>query len=115
MFEALSDWFLSLGSEYGVNPWIFGAIYVGAIPFFIASIGWLVKNARAGKSTVLPTMSAGFFFVSAYIYLAIVGNNIPVWVWIFLAVLVLWGAISQVRQTRAKIAAAKAEEATTEA
>lgn len=115
MFEAISEWFLSLGANYGVNPWIFGAIYVGAIPFFLASIGWLVKNARAGKSTVLPTLSAGFFFVSAYIYLAIVGNNIPVWVWIFLAVLIVWGAFSQIRQTRKKIAEAKAENAITEA
>lgn len=112
MFETLSQWFLSLGEDYGVNPFIFGAIYIGAIPFFIASIAWLVRNARAGRSTVLPTMAAGFFFVSAYLYLAIVGNNIPVWVWIFLAVLIVWGAISQVRQTRKKIAEAKAAEGT---
>ena len=104
MFDAISQWFLSLGETYGVNPWIFGAIYVGAIPFFLLCVGWIVKNARAGKSTVLPTMLAGFFFVSAYLYLAIAGRNIPVWVWIFLAVLVVWGAVSQVRQTRRKIA-----------
>lgn len=109
MIEAFSDWFLSLGAVYGVNPWIFGAIYVGAIPFFLLSIGWLVKNARAGKSTVLPTMLAGFFFVSAYIYLAITGRNIPVWVWIFLAALVVYGAWSTIRDTRRKIAAAKTE------
>ncbi|QZH75589.1 MAG: hypothetical protein JY451_02970 [Erythrobacter sp.] len=109
MIEALSDWFFSLGENYGVNPWIFGAIYVGAIPFFLASVGWIVKNARAGKSTVLPTMLAGFCFVSAYLYLAVVGRNIPAWVWIFLAVLVVYGAVSQVRQTRRKIAAAAAE------
>ncbi|KLE35394.1 hypothetical protein [Aurantiacibacter luteus] len=104
MIEAAQDWFLSLGEDYGVNPWIFGAIYVGAIPFFLASVGWIVKRARAGRSTVLPTMLAGFFFVSAYLYLAIAGRNIPVWVWIFLAVLIVWGAVSQVRQTRRKIA-----------
>lgn len=109
MIEAFTDWFLSLGANYGVNPWIFGAIYFGAIPFFLACIAWIVKSARAGKSTVLPTMLAGFFFVSAYLYLAIAGRNIPVWVWIFLAVLVVWGAVSQVRQTRRKIAAAEAE------
>lgn len=108
MIEAISEWFFSLGENYGVNPWIFGGIYVGAIPFFLFCIGWLVKNARAGKSTILPTMLAGFFFVSAYLYLAIAGRNIPVWVWIFLAVLVVWGAISQVRQTRRKIAEARA-------
>jgi uncharacterized membrane protein YhaH (DUF805 family) len=109
MIEAFTDWGLSLGANYGVNPWIFGAIYVGAIPFFFASIAWLVKRARAHRSTVVPTLCAGFCFVSAYLYLAIAGRNIPVWVWIFLAVLVLYGAISTIRDTRRKIAAARAE------
>ncbi|GAA0280201.1 hypothetical protein GCM10009127_21680 [Alteraurantiacibacter aestuarii] len=108
MIEAFQDWFLSLGENYGVNPWVFGAIYVGAIPFFLASITWLVTRARAHRSTVVPTMLAGFFFVSAYLYLAIAGRNIPVWVWIFLAVLVVYGAWSTIRDTRRKIAAAKA-------
>ena len=38
-----------------------------------------------------------------------VGQNIPVWVWIFLAVLVVCGAWSTIRDTRRKIAAARAE------
>ncbi len=109
MLAEFNQWFLSLGAEYGVNPYIFGAIYVGAIPFFLGSIGWLIRRARAGQSTVLPTMFAGFFFVSAYLYLAIAGRNIPVWVWIFLAVLIIYGAWSSIRDTRRKIAAAKAE------
>ncbi len=108
MLDTINQWFLSLGAEYGVNPYIFGAIYIGAIPFFILSIAWLVRSAKAGKSTVLPMMSAGFFFVSAYIYLAIAGRNIPTWVWVFLAALVAYGAWSTVRDTRRKIAAAKA-------
>ena len=107
MIETVQEWFLSLGSEYGVNPWIFGAIYVGAIPFFLASIAWLVRRARAGRSTVVPTLLAGFFFVSAYLYLAIAGRNIPVWVWIFLAVLVIYGAFSTIRDTRRKIGQAE--------
>ena len=105
MLSDLNQWFLSLGAEYGVNPYIFGGIYVGAIPFFLVSIAWLVKRARAGRSTVVPTMLAGFFFVSAYIYLAIAGRNIPVWVWIFLAALIVYGAWSTIRDTRKKIAA----------
>ncbi len=110
MLESINQWFLSLGAEYGVNPYIFGAIYVGAIPFFILSIGWLVRNAKASKSTLLPTMCAGFCFVSAYIYLAIAGRNIPLWVWIFLAALIAYGAWSSIRDTRKKIAAAKGED-----
>ena len=103
MLADINQWFLALGAEYGVNPYIFGGIYVGAIPFFLLSVGWLVKRARAGKSTVLPTMLAGFFFVSAYLYLAIAGRNIPVWIWIFLAALVIYGAFSTIRDTRKKI------------
>ena len=109
MLESINAWILAQGAQYNVNPYIFVAIYVGAIPFFLASIAWLVKRARAGRSTVLPTMLAGFFFVSAYIYLAIFVQDIPLWVWIFLAVLIAYGAWSQVRETRKKIAAAKSE------
>lgn len=109
MLENAEAWFLSLGTDYGVNPWIFGAIYVGAIPFFLLSIAWLVRRARAGRSIVAPAMLAGFFFVSAYLYLAIAGRNIPLWVWLFLALLVVWGAFTTIRDTRAKVAAARSD------
>jgi O-antigen/teichoic acid export membrane protein len=103
MWESLQAWFLSFGQEYGVNPVIFGAIYVGAIPFFTLSIAWLVRNKRAGKSIVLPVLSAGCFFVSAYVYLAIAGKNIPEWVWIFLGALIVYGTYSTVKSVRSKI------------
>ena len=103
MLDAFNDWLLALGAQYNVNPYVFGAIYVGAIPFFFASIAWLAKRARAGRSTVVPTLLAGFFFVSAYLYLGIYGQDIPLWVWIFLGALILYGAWSTVRDTRAKI------------
>tara|TARA_B100000678_G_scaffold220221_1_gene187557 strand:+ start:656 stop:1006 length:351 start_codon:yes stop_codon:yes gene_type:complete len=109
MLESINEWILALGAQYNVNPYVFAGIYVGAIPFFLASIAWLVKRARAGRSTLLPTMLAGFFFVSAYLYLAIFGQDIPLWVWIFLAALIAYGAWSQVRETRRKITAAKAD------
>lgn len=109
MLEDAHAWIIALGGQYNVNPYVFGAIYVGAIPFFLASIAWLVQRARAGRSTVVPTMVAGFFFVSAYLYLAIFGQDIPLWVWLFLAALVIYGALSTIRDTRRKIATAKEE------
>ena len=63
MWEAFTEWFLSLGDQYGVNPIIFGSIYVGAIPFFTLSVGWLVRNLRRKKPIVLPALSASFFFI----------------------------------------------------
>jgi ABC-type Co2+ transport system permease subunit len=103
--ESLKDWFLSLGTQYGVNPIIFGAIYVGAIPFFSLSIGWLIKNYRSGKSIVLPALSAMFFFVSAYIYLIFAGKNVPIWVYGVVILLIVIGAYSTIQKVRKQIKA----------
>ncbi len=109
MFDTIREWFLGLGAAYGVDPLVFGAIYVGAIPFFMASVAWLVRNARTGRSVVVPALAAGFFFVSAYLYLIVAGRNVPAWVYTFVVLLVVGGAWSTVRSVRAKVAAAKAD------
>ncbi len=103
MWESFVNWFMSLGEAYGVNPFIFGGIYIGAIPFFSLSIAWLVRNYRKGNSIVLPAMSAMFFFISAYIYLIIVGNNVPWWVYGIVVILVVYGAYSTFKKVRRQI------------
>lgn len=108
MLDALHNWFLGLGAQYGVNPLVFGAIYVGAIPFFTASVAWLVRNARRGRSVVAPALAAGVFFVSAYLYLIGAGRNVPAWVYGFIVLLVAVGAWSTVRSVRKKVADARA-------
>ena len=110
MFDAVREWFFGLGAEYGVDPLIFGAIYVGAIPLFTASVAWLVRNARRGRSVVVPALMAGFFFVSAYLYLIVAGENVPWWVYALVAALVTGGAWSTVRSVRAKVAEARTED-----
>lgn len=103
MWQAFVDWFLGLGAQYGVNPIIFGSIYVGAIPFFTLSLGWLIRNLRQKKSIVLPGLSAGFFFISAYLYLLIAGQNIPVWVYGVVVLLIGVGVYSTVQKVRAGV------------
>jgi ABC-type Co2+ transport system permease subunit len=102
-FEAIKIWFMSLGDQYGVNPIVFGAIYVGAIPFFTLSVGWIVNNYRKKKSILLPMSSTGFFFISAYLYLIIVGKNVPLWVYGFIALLVITSGYSTIRKVKGKI------------
>lgn len=102
-WTAIRDWFLGLGQQYHVNPLIFGAIYIGAIPFFTASIAWLVRRYRRHESIVLPTLSAGFCFISAYLYLIIAGHNVPLWVYAVVIALIILGAISTIRKVRRQI------------
>jgi len=102
-WEAAKVWFLSLGEKYNVNPVVFGSIYVGAIPFFFASLAWLVRRIKARKSIILPVMLTAFFFTSAYLYLLIAGRNIPLWVYLFIAAVILYGIVSTVQQVRKKL------------
>jgi len=101
--EAFIDWFMGLGERYNVNPIVFGSIYVGAIPFFTASIAWLVRNLRRRRSIVAPVLSASFFFVSAYLYLIVVGRDIPLWVYFFVAAMVAFGIFSTLRKIRGQL------------
>ncbi len=111
MLDDLTTWFFGLGEAYGVDPLIFGAIYVGAIPLFALSVAWLVRNVRQKKSPVVPALAAGVCFVSAYVYLLVAGENVPLWVYGAVVILVVGGAWSAVRSVRGKIAAAKTEDA----
>ncbi len=104
MWETFTEWFLSLGDQYGVNPIIFGSIYVGAIPFFTLSIARLIRNLRRKQSIVLPALSASFFFVSAYLYLLVAGRNIPLWVYGFIAVMIAYGVYSTIKKIRTQAA-----------
>lgn len=103
LWENIQVWFLGLGENYGVDPIIFGSIYVGAIPFFTLSVAWIVRNYRRGKSVTFPVLSAGLFFVSAYLYLFIVGENIPWWVYVFIIAMMAYFAYSSYKSTRKKM------------
>jgi hypothetical protein len=96
------NWFASLGRKYNVNPAVFGGIYVGAIPFFTLCVAWIANNLRRRKSIVLPVLAASLFFISAYLYLLIVGHNIPAWVYVVIVGMIGFGVYSTVRKIRAK-------------
>lgn len=96
-WETFKEWFLSLGGKYNVNPYIFGSIYIGAIPLFFLCLRWTIKNSKHKKSFVLPLLLTGFCFISAYLYLIIAGKNIPVWVYIFIGVMIVYGIYSSVK------------------
>jgi len=97
---SFKDWFLGLGEVYGVNPVIFGSLYVGSIPFFTLSLGWVIKNIRQKKPIAIPILLTGIFFISAYLYLIIAGRNIPFWVYLFIMGMVAFGVISTLNKLR---------------
>ena len=107
LFEIAKLWLLGLGHQYGVDPLIFGGIYVGATPLFTLSIVWLVRNYRKEKSILLPSLLSVFFFISAYLYLIIEGENVPWWIYGLVLLMISYGGWTTVRLVRKKISAIK--------
>jgi CHASE2 domain-containing sensor protein len=101
-WETFKEWFLSLGEKYHVNPFIFGGIYIGAIPFFFISLSWTIKNIRKKRSIVFSVLLTCFFFISAYLYLLIAGRNIPVWVYVIIVLMIGYGIFSAIRKVKEK-------------
>ena len=101
-WEIFKEWFLGLGQKYNVNPYIFGGIYIGAIPFFFFFLYRTIKKIRQKKSYVLQALLTGFFFISSYLYMIIVGKNIPFWVYIFIALMIFYGFYSTIKKIKAK-------------
>ncbi|MEO6667866.1 MAG: hypothetical protein ABIN36_00225 [Ferruginibacter sp.] len=102
LWETFKEWFLNLGEKYHVNPYIFGSIYLGAIPFFFIFLYRTIRNIKNKKSIVLPALLTSFFFISAYLYLIIIGRNIPVWVYIFIGLVVIYGTYSTIKKIKEK-------------
>ncbi len=98
---------MELGARHGVNPLIFAGIYVGAIPFFFASVYWVVHSYRQKKSLVLPSSLAGFFFCSAYLYLILFGRDLAWYVYAIVVTFLGVGAARAYKQVRAKMSAAE--------
>lgn len=101
-WETFKHWFLSLGDKYNVNPYIFGGIYVGAIPLFFLCLRWTIRRGKRGKSMVVPALLTGLCFISAYLYLLIAGKNVPGWVYIFIGLMVVYSIYSTTKRIKEK-------------
>lgn len=100
--QAIHEWLMGLSADYNVNPYIFAAIYVGAIPFFTASLAWIIHNKRKDKPITLPILATGLCMSSAYIYLIFAGEGVPVWVYLLITGLLGYGIYSIFKKIKKK-------------
>jgi ABC-type Co2+ transport system permease subunit len=98
--EIIHEWLMGLSENYSVNPYIFAGIYVGAIPFFTLSVAWIIRNKRKDKAITLPVISTGFFLSSAYLYLMVAGENVPLWVYVLIIGLLGYGIYSTFKKIK---------------
>jgi hypothetical protein len=103
LWEAVKDYYISLGENYKVNPVIFLVIHVIATPLFIANVGWIVRNYRAKKSLVLPVIISTLIFNAANIYLVIAGKNISLWIYAILIITTIISGYFSIKKVKKKL------------
>ena len=101
-FSEIYNWFMGLGEPYGVNPIIFGSIYVGAIPIFWLAIAWLVHNIKKKRSVTGPVILACSCAISAYVYLIFAGENVPMWVYVLIVAIIIYAIYSTLKRVKQK-------------
>ena len=103
IWEAIKNYYISLGENYHVDPIIFLGIHVIATPLFILSAAWLVKNYRQKKSVLVPVILSLLIFNAANIYLLISGKNVPWWIYAILVVTTIISTWFSYKRIRKKI------------
>lgn len=103
----LSNKTFEISSYYGVDPMIFGLIYIGTIPLLGLSISWIIRGIQKKKSVVIPIFSTVLCYTGAYIYLIIAGQNIPVWIYFALAGIIGFAGYQFHRKVACKLSEVK--------
>ena len=86
MWEAIKEYYTTIGNKYSVDPVIFLGIHVVATPLFICASEWLVKRYKKKQNIILPAITSVFIFNAANIYLILFGKNIPWFIYFILGI-----------------------------
>ena len=85
------DWVIGLGERHEVDPLTLGSLYLVSKLCFFSFLAWVVKSFRAKKAILIPLLFASLSFSLPYLYLIIAGRNISVWVYVFIALMFIYG------------------------
>ncbi len=104
MIEFIEGLVRAAREEYGVDPVIFVGIYLVSAPIFYYS---LFRTVRAlAKKLQNEIMLWSFIFlctiVAPFVYVLIFGRNLPLWVYVIIALIIGQGVFSMVRKLRDK-------------
>jgi uncharacterized membrane protein len=102
-WEAIKNYYTTLGEKYSVDPILFVGIHVVATPLFAAAVAWIIYNHKKKKSIILPSIVAAFIFNAANIYVIAVGKNIPWWIYGIVGVTTIISTYVTVKKIRKKL------------
>lgn len=87
MIEHLNN----VARAHEVDPLLFILIYVVSTGPFLFVSGWLVHHIRKRRPLAVLTLCWGLCYAAPYIYVLAVGRDLPLWVYLMVAVLIVGG------------------------
>jgi hypothetical protein len=103
MWDALTEYYTTLGIKYNVDPFVFLAIHVLATPPFLFSVAWIIKNSKQGVSISFPIAFTLLFFNAANIYLVFEGKNIPFWIYSSIGLMTIFSGYVTYKKIKKKV------------
>lgn len=103
-WDAIVNYYKTIGETYHVDPVIFVGIHIVATPLFAAAVWWILYNKKKKRSIVFPAIVAAFVFNAANIYLILFGNGFPFWIYAIVGVTTIISTYVTVKKIKKKIA-----------
>lgn len=103
VIEPLIAHFQHIGDSYGVNPFVFFFLYFVTVPLFWASTINLVRQLRKKKSVFWPIAGIIVSQLACYTYLVLSAQNLPGWVYLIIAGLIVLGAYKTWKYVQTKL------------
>ncbi len=102
MIEYVQSWLVGIQRDYGVNPVIFGIIYlICVLPFWISIYKIItgLKNRRRGQVMTFALI-LGCTILAPFVYVAFFGHNLPLWFWAVAAAVISYSVYSVLRRIK---------------
>ena len=94
---------LQLGAAHGVNPWLFGALYLAHHPLFWGTMAWLTVRVRRRQPVAAVIALGVFFWFLPYAYLVLFGRGLPWWAYVLALTLLALGGPHVVKEIRRRL------------
>jgi hypothetical protein len=93
----------ALGAQHGVNPTVFGVLYLSHHPLFWGTVAWIVTRVRRRLIVWPHSIVAAAFWLMPYIYLVLCARQIPWWGETAFAAVLVFGGFHAAQEIRKKI------------
>ena len=94
---------LLFGTAHGVNPWLFGALYLVHHPLFWGTMAWLAARVRRKRPVALQVTLGVVFWLMPYAYVFIFGHALPWWAYALALIVLAVGGTHALKEIRRRL------------